>query len=31
MASKRKSELVDMLSGGSSGRKRRAGAPPSQA
>ena len=31
MASKRKSELVHMHTGGSSGRKRRAGAPPSQA
>ena len=31
MASKRKSELVHMLSGRSSGRKRRAGAPTSQA
>eukprot|EP01047_Picozoa_sp_COSAG01_P148542 COSAG01_NODE_82001_length_107_cov_374.500000_1_plen_30_part_10 len=30
MASKRKSELVHMHTGGSSGRKRRAGAPPSQ-
>ena len=31
MASKRKSELVHMHTGGSSGCKRRAGAPPSQA